>query len=165
MKNRYSVGFPNFSWICKKHERLVSFGFGSGLIRPGSGTWGTVLAWLLWHIIPWYLISNPVIFFIVSLGFVYGCIACKKVDDELGAHDHVGIVWDEIISFIIVLLFIPNVFYIQFVSFIIFRFFDTIKPYPINKIDKEVSSGIGIMLDDLIAAFYTIILVSLIFGL
>lgn len=162
MKNRYSVGFPNFSWICKKPERLVSFGFGSGLIRPGSGTWGTVFAWLLWYIIPWYLMSNFVALLIVLSGFIYGCIACKKVDNELGAHDHVGIVWDEIISFIIVLLIVPSSFYVQFMSFIVFRFFDTVKPYPINKIDKEISSGIGIMLDDLIAAFYTILIVTLI---
>ncbi|AGF46832.1 phosphatidylglycerophosphatase A [Candidatus Kinetoplastibacterium desouzaii TCC079E] len=161
MQYRRDVYFPNFSWICKKPVRFLAFGCGSGLIRPASGTWGTLFAWLLWHFFLKNFNDIAVVSFLVS-GFIYGCFACNYMEIELNTHDHVGIVWDEIIAFILILWVFDSSFLIQGISFVFFRFFDIIKPPPIGYIDRVFKNGFGVMLDDILAAIYTIMLVLLI---
>ncbi len=138
----------------------MMFGLGSGLLRPGSGTWGTVLAWLLW------VVASPGandlaigIFLLCSL--IYGCWAADRVGRALSAPDHVGIVWDEIVAFWLVLWLVPNTLPAQLLAFALFRFFDIVKPAPIRQVDARLKGGIGVMADDILAAGYTLIVMTI----
>ncbi|GAA5235291.1 phosphatidylglycerophosphatase A [Verticiella sediminum] len=141
--------------------RIVAFGFGSGLLRPAPGTWGTLAAWLLWviavgHLAPWGIAL------VLILGFAYGVWACDTVGRELGAPDHGGMVWDEIIAFWLVLAFVPGDLFAQALAFVLFRAFDVVKPAPIRQIDRRVKGGLGVMLDDILAAGYALLVYAII---
>ncbi|MES9927912.1 MAG: phosphatidylglycerophosphatase A, partial [Candidatus Thiodiazotropha sp. 6PDIVS] len=73
---------------------------------------------------------------------------------DLGVHDHGGIVWDEIVGYLVTMVFAPAGWYWILVGFLLFRFFDIVKPWPIRWIDKKVGGGFGIMVDDLVAGLF-----------
>jgi phosphatidylglycerophosphatase A len=95
-------------------------------------------------------------FFLVAT-FIYGCWACHRVGKELNQADHVGMVWDEIVAFWLVLWLIPAGWSTQLCAFLLFRWFDIVKPAPIRYVEARVKGGIGVMLDDLLAAGYTLL--------
>jgi phosphatidylglycerophosphatase A len=80
----------------------------------------------------------------------------------MGVQDHVGIVWDEFVAFWLVLWLVPESLLAQCVAFVLFRFFDTVKPPPIRQVDARFKGGVGVMLDDVLAAIYTLIVMALI---
>ena len=129
---------------------FVAMGFGSGLMPFAPGTWGTVFA------MPVYLlISNktPLVYSIITvLAFVFGVMICSHVSNELKVDDYKGIVWDEIVGYLITMFGVPLGFGWMLAGFILFRIFDIWKPEPIRWIEKRVKGGLGIMLDDVIAA-------------
>ena len=129
---------------------FVAFGFGSGLLPVAPGTWGTLAA------IPVYLLlaSMPSILYVIAtmLAFLLGLFVCSKVSKELGEHDYSGIVWDEVVGYLLTMLYAPQGLIWVFLGFILFRIFDIWKPQPIGYIDQKVRSGLGIMLDDVLAA-------------
>ena len=134
---------------------IFSFGFGAGLSPIAPGTVGTLFA------IPVYLVLasfNTVIYVscLVVL-FVAGCLACKQTADALGVHDHPGIVIDEIAGYLTAMLFVPNAWYWVLAGFLLFRAFDIWKPWPVSLADRHVTGGLGIMLDDLLAALYSLL--------
>ncbi len=141
---------------------LLALGFGSGLIRPAPGTWGslagTVIGWLLLQ----YLTPNSFLI-LTALCFVLGCYLCRKTSQDMGVHDHGVIVWDEFVGIFIVLSALPQLtaFWCA-IAFLIFRFFDILKPYPIRYFDQKLESGFGIMIDDVLAAFYSVALIKII---
>jgi len=132
---------------------FLAFGFGSGLSPKGPGTAGTLAA------IPIYLL----LFFlgeqIYLLATVVICMSgvwiCQYAADKLGVHDFGGIVWDEIAGYLVTMLFIPFSWTAVFMGFLLFRIFDIFKPWPISVLDKELGGGLGIMLDDLLAGFFS----------
>ena len=130
---------------------FIGFGFGSGLMPIAPGTWGTVAA------IPIYLLINDFTWWlylaIVVFAFIIGVRVSDKISLELGVHDYGGIVWDEVVGFLITMFLIPTTVAWIILGFFLFRLFDIWKPFPIKLIDKKVGGGIGIMLDDVIAAF------------
>ena len=78
----------------------------------------------------------------------------------MGIHDHGSIVWDEFVGVWICLLFVPEInWHWGFIAFAVFRFFDILKPYPIKFFDKKLESGFGIMIDDVLAAIYAVIVI------
>jgi phosphatidylglycerophosphatase A len=160
MRTRARVPFPSFSWICKTPNRFIAFGLGSGLIRPASGTWGTVLAWLLW-LPAAYFLSDPVLGLLIALALVYGCWACHRAGQDLGEPDHVGMVWDEMAAFWLVLWLVPGGWLSQTCAFVLFRIFDIVKPPPIRYFDARMKNGIGVMWDDLLAAAYTLLVMAI----
>ena len=94
VSKRHRTIWPKPIWVFSDPGRFMMFGLDSGLIRPGSGTWGTCLAWVLWNFAAPGANDLAIgIFLFVSL--VYGCWAVDRVTQELGMQDHVGIVWDE----------------------------------------------------------------------
>ena len=131
---------------------FFALGFGSGLSRLAPGTMGSLIA------IPLYLALLPLTstFYIVVVLFVIciGIIICGKAADSLSEHDHPGIVWDEIAGILLTFCFIPFSWLALILGFVLFRIFDILKPWPIKVIDQRVSGGLGIMLDDLIAAIF-----------
>ncbi len=138
---------------------FLAFGFGSGLAKKAPGTFGTVAA------IPLYCLfvqANSIIYslltLIVTVSGVWICdIAAKKLDE----HDFGGIVWDEIAGFLITMWLVPFTWQNLVLGFILFRFFDIIKPWPIKWIDQKVQGGLGIMLDDVLAAVFAGVLLLL----
>jgi phosphatidylglycerophosphatase A len=89
---------------------------------------------------------------------VWCCDACAK---NLGVHDHPGIVWDEVVGYLITMIAVPKTLLWVVVGFILFRFFDILKPWPISWIDKHVEGGMGIMLDDVLAAVFALIVIQI----
>ncbi|WP_255558743.1 phosphatidylglycerophosphatase A [Polynucleobacter sp. AP-Kaivos-20-H2] len=170
---------PNFKWVFKTASRTIAFGFGSGLSPIAPGTAGTLWAWAAF-LIGEYFFSTADFLWIIGGGMLLGCWICGHVSEDLGKKDFGGIVWDEIVAFWLVLIFImPANIGMQLIAFALFRFFDAIKPGPIGMIDrhfKNTSSdsaqrssflqiiwrGFGIVVDDLAAAFCTLLAVALI---
>lgn len=129
---------------------FIAFGFGSGLMPFAPGTWGTLAA------IPFYLLltgTSPLTYlFIVALAFVLGVWTSERVSRDLGEHDYSGIVWDEVVGYLLTMFMVPVKLSWIISGFLLFRFFDILKPWPIRYIDKQVQGGLGIMLDDVLAA-------------
>lgn len=136
---------------------FLALGFGSGLMRSAPGTWGSLVGLALGWLLLQYL--SPIIFFILTaLCFALGCYLCQKTADDMGVHDHGAIVWDEIVGVFLVLLALPELSLFWCVgAFLAFRFFDILKPFPIRYFDHKIESGFGIMLDDVLAAIYAIL--------
>ncbi len=133
-------------------DGLIAFGFGSGLAPKAPGTVGSIAAvapfMLLVHQ-PWWLYVAVVLF-----SFVLGVWVCERASRRLGVHDHGGIVWDEFVGLWIALFACPRSWWALLAGFLLFRFFDIIKPWPIGWLDRRVKGGLGIMIDDVIAGIY-----------
>jgi len=157
---RHHTVWPSLKWVLSSPNRALAFGFGSGLLRPGAGTWGTLTAWLLWIATTSYQTDLRVLIVLIS-GFVYGSWACGRVCLSLGVHDHVGIVWDEIVAFWLVLWLTPSNWFWQLIAFGVFRFFDIVKPGGIKTIDAKIKGGLGVMVDDIVAAAYTLVVIAI----
>lgn len=135
--------------ILRSPPLLLAFGFGSGLSTIAPGTFGTLIA------VPIYLLLITLVFWqyllAVAMLTVLGIWICNTACQRLGDHDFKGIVWDEICGFLITMCFVPLSWDTVLFGFVLFRLFDIIKPYPINFVDQNISGGIGIMLDDVLA--------------
>ncbi|KTD02165.1 phosphatidylglycerophosphatase A family protein [Fluoribacter gormanii] len=129
---------------------FIAFGFGSGLMPTAPGTWGTLAA------IPVYLLlmgTNWVVYlFLTLIAFLLGVWVCDKVSQDLGVHDYKGIVWDEVVGYLLTMFMAPQGVKWMICGFILFRIFDIWKPQPIDYVDQKVRGGFGIMLDDVLAA-------------
>lgn len=138
---------------------LLAVGFGSGLLYPAPGTWGSALGTIL-GVALLALFGTKTFLILTALCFVLGCYLCQKTADDMGVHDHGSIVWDEFVGVFIVLAAVPTLSW-QWVltAFVLFRIFDILKPYPIRYFDKKLESGFGIMIDDVLAAIYAVIVV------
>lgn len=138
---------------------FVAFGFGSGLMPKAPGTWGTLAAipiYLLFASMPWqlYLIAT-------IAAAVAGIFLCNKVSSELGEHDYSGIVWDEVVGFLLTMFLAPKGLIWIILGFVLFRIFDIWKPQPIRWVDERVHGGLGIMLDDVLASIPAWIIIQL----
>ena len=147
----------------RKPVHLLAFGFGSGLAPKAPGTFGTMVA------IPIYLVMQPLSYWLylllVVLGFIVGIWICDQASKDLGVHDHGGIVWDEIIGYLIAMSFVPASLWWILIGFVLFRLFDILKPWPISWLDKQVEGGFGIMLDDLVAGLYAgVVMLFIVWG-
>ena len=150
---------PSWRLMMSHPAHQLSFGFGSGLIRPAPGTWGTLFAWLVFVLLdPW--LGDVGWALVIASTFVLGAAAANRTGRALGRPDHGAIVIDEIVAFWLVLWLLPGGVITQAVAFLGFRFFDILKPPPIRAVDQRFKNGVGVMLDDLLAAFYTLFVAS-----
>ncbi len=128
---------------------LLAFGFGSGLSPVVPGTMGTLVGlpaiWLL------ALLPLPIALIVIALAAILGVYLCEYSSRQLGVHDHKGIVWDEFVGVWITFLAVPLTWPAVVAGFVIFRFFDMVKPWPICVADRKIHGGFGIMFDDLLA--------------
>jgi phosphatidylglycerophosphatase A len=143
---------------------LIALGAGSGLPRVAPGTWGTLLAWLLFLRLDQWL--DPLQWWLlVAAMLVIGAIAAQITGRRLGAADSGHIVIDEIVAFWIVLLLLPGEAthggMLLVAAFVLFRFFDIVKPPPIRALDARLKNGAGVMIDDVVAAFYTLLVLAI----
>lgn len=143
----------------KKLSHLLAFGFGVGLTPKMPGTAATLAT------IPLYLLLQPLsstlyISMVIAF-FLIGIWICGKTSQDLGVPDHSGIVWDEVVGFLIALIAQPTGFIAIFLAFVLFRAFDIWKPWPISWVDKNIHGGLGIMLDDVLAGLLTALVLQL----
>jgi phosphatidylglycerophosphatase A len=138
--------------ILRDPVHLLAFGFGAGLAPLAPGTFGT-------------LVAVPIVLGVMQFGFAVhlafaiaaalgGIWVCGESARRLGVHDHPGIVWDEIAGYTVTMLAAPPEWYWLAGGFVLFRFFDIVKPSPIREADHSLSGGLGIMLDDIIAGLF-----------
>ena len=131
---------------------FLAFGFGSGLSRFAPGTMGTMVA------IPFaFLLKQlpPYLFWVILIAlFLIGIYLCGSTARRLKKHDPGGIVWDEMVGYWLTVAFIPMQWPWLLAAFVLFRLFDIFKPWPIRQSEKLFRGGLGIMVDDIIAALY-----------
>ncbi len=137
---------------------FIAFGLGSGLSPKAPGTAGTLVA------VPLVLaIQNlPLMIYaaITLLITVVGIWICSYSSKKLGVHDHPGIVIDEIAGFLITMFAVPSGWQWMLAGFVLFRFFDALKPWPISWMDKNIAGGFGIMIDDVAAGLVSLALLQ-----
>ena len=137
---------------------FLAFGFGSGLSPYAPGTMGTLAA--IPFIFALRALGNPGFWIVLVLLFLLGVQLCGSVSRKLGVHDHGGIVWDEMVGYWLSAAFVPLQWHWLLAAFLLFRFFDILKPWPIRQLDKKVSGGFGIMIDDVVAALFTVLILA-----
>jgi len=137
---------------------LMAVGFGSGLARKAPGTWGTLAAVPFYYFLSFLSIKTYVIFLIVSS--IFGIFICHVTQKQMVGDDPSAIVWDEFVGYWITMLAVPLSLQWTIVGFILFRFFDILKPYPICWLDKNVKGGLGIMVDDIVAGIFSAIVLQ-----
>lgn len=139
---------------------LLAFGFGSGCSRYAPGTFGTLVA------VPIFLLLNVfplwIYLLITLLMFLVGIWLCSETTKKLGVHDHSGIVWDEIVGYLVTMIAAPQGWSWVIIGFVLFRFFDILKPWPISLADKKIPGGFGIMIDDVLAGIAAFVILHLI---
>lgn len=151
---------PDLAFLFSHPAHFLACGLGSGLSPFAPGTAGTLAAWLLYPALrPWFSEAGFALF--LAAAFVAGIYAADRTGRALGVADHGSIVWDEIVPFWLVLFLTPPGLLWQLAAFLWFRFFDVVKPQPARWVDGHMKHGFGVMLDDLIAAGYTLLALAL----
>lgn len=153
---------PSVGFLFSHPAHLIACGFGSGLSPFAPGTAGTLFAWLSYPLLRQLLPADPAWGVFLLLAFVLGVTACQITGRALGVADHGSIVWDEIVPFWAVLTLTPAGLLWQLAAFLWFRFYDIIKPPPARHFDQTMKNGLGVMMDDAIAAGYTVFTLALI---
>lgn len=143
---------PRVATVLRDPVHLLAFGLGAGLIPVAPGTWASLLTCVGYYFLP----ALPVAVYLglVAVLAVFGVWVCGLSARRLGVHDHGGIVFDEVVGMLLTLTLVgPNLAWIL-VAFVCFRIADIWKPWPIRDVDHRLSGGLGIMLDDVLAAVY-----------
>jgi phosphatidylglycerophosphatase A len=159
------IAKPDARFMLSDPAHVLAQGFGSGLSPVLAGTSGTLFAWLTFDVLSlrWPHVFTELNWALLILaGFFVGIWACHRTGRNLGVPDHGSMVWDEIIAFWLVLLVLtPAGFATQCWAFFWFRLFDMAKPPPIGYFDRRFKGGFGVMCDDIVAAFVTLLLFAL----
>ena len=146
---REALGTPD-GWL--------AFGFGAGLARYAPGTVGTLAAVPFAVLLKW--LGGAAMILLLPALFLLGVWLCARVTRRLGVEDYGGIVWDEMVGYWLAVAAVPLHWPWLLAGFVLFRFFDIVKPWPISLVEDHVSGGLGIMLDDVAAAIYTLVLLA-----
>lgn len=150
---------PDLRFMLSRPHHMLSLGFGAGLVPRAPGTAGALagfaLFWLLQQTAP---AERAVLY---AALFAIGVWACQLTGRALRHHDHPAIVWDEVLAMSLVLEFTPAGYGWWVAAFVLFRFFDIVKPWPVSVPDRSGDGGLGVMLDDLIAAVYAVAVILL----
>lgn len=157
---------PDARFLVRHPAHFVALGFGTGLAPIAPGTVGTLLAFPIFFGLDAAL--GPFdgwparLAFLGTLGalFALGVWACGRTGRDLGVGDHGAMNWDEVVAFLLVLLLTPEGVAWQALAFFLFRFFDIVKPPPIRHFDRTLKGGFGVMFDDLLAAFYALLVMA-----
>jgi phosphatidylglycerophosphatase A len=151
---------PGPAALLRDPGHLAALGFGAGCVPRLPGTAGTavgVLVYLPLQGIAWHLQAA-----VAALLFALGVWLCGRTARALGVHDHPAIVWDEIVGYLVTMIAAPAGWLWVVIGFLLFRLFDIWKPWPIRLLDRRVPGGAGIMLDDLAAAGFSLLVLQLI---
>lgn len=153
------ITHPTARFTFAHPARIIALGFGTGLAPVAPGTMGTVLAFPIYMLLDRWL--DPLaLFAVIAAFFAVGVWACGRTGRDLGVADHSAMNWDEVVAMMLILLIIPAEWEWWVFAFFAFRFFDVVKPQPIRYIDRTMKGGLGVMFDDMVAAFYTLLLIA-----
>ena len=136
---------------------MVATFFGAGWLPRMPGTWGALaalpFAWLLSVAGgPWLMIAAAILLFLLGLW------AADRYMDAVDVHDPGAIVVDEVAAQWLTLAFMPLEVWVYLLGFLLFRGFDILKPFPVGWLDRRMGGAIGVMIDDLVAALYAILI-------
>jgi phosphatidylglycerophosphatase A len=151
---------PTARFTFRHPAHFIALGFGAGLSPFAPGTAGTLVAIPLWWLIGGEY-EPALLFGFLAFLFVVGVWACAITGRNLGVADHGAMCWDEIVAFLLVLAMIPDDPWWQGAAFFLFRAFDVVKPPPIRQLEMRFKGGFGVMFDDILAAGYTLLVLSL----
>jgi phosphatidylglycerophosphatase A len=157
---------PTARFMLAHPAHLIALGFGSGLGRIAPGTVGTLWGWLAFLLLH-QVLSDLGLAVWIAVSALVGWWACTVTSSHLGVADSGHIVWDEIVAFWLVLwLVLPAGLGMQLAAFALFRFFDAAKPGPVAWADRHFKGfgargGFGILFDDVVAAFCTLLVLAL----
>lgn len=149
--------------VLRDPVHFLAFGFGSGLSPRAPGTMGTLAAAPL--VLALLSLDLWTYVLCVCAAFAIGIYVCGESARRLGVHDHSGIVWDEFVGFAVAMCGLPPHWLWLLAGFLLFRFFDIVKPWPIREADHRLVGGLGIMLDDVMAGLFTAALLHLLYFL
>jgi phosphatidylglycerophosphatase A len=138
----------------------VATGLYVGNLPKAPGTWGSLAA-----LLPWFFLrdlSSAVYCWVVAALFVIGFFAAGSAEKILDTADAGVIVIDEIVGMFITLAMAPAHPLAWLLGFLLFRFFDIVKPFPVSWFDQRIHGGIGIMMDDVMAGLYAFLSLQLI---
>jgi phosphatidylglycerophosphatase A len=140
---------------------LLATWFGSGLLPIAPGSWASLVALPCAALLVW--LGGPVlVIFAGSLVFVLGIWAADAYMAAAGVHDPPAIVIDEVVGQWLTLALVPPDPVVYALGFLLFRVLDVLKPWPANFVDRTVTGGFGVMLDDVVAAIYAGVMLWLI---
>ncbi|MEP7184064.1 MAG: phosphatidylglycerophosphatase A [Betaproteobacteria bacterium] len=147
---------PSWRFLVAHPAHFVALGFGAGLAPAAPGTFGTLVA------IPLAMgfragVGDTGFLVAIVVCFALGVWASAVTGRDLGVPDHGAIVWDEVVAFLLVLYFVGLDGVRVAFAFLLFRFFDIVKPPPIRQLDAALKNGFGVMADDILAAGYTLL--------
>lgn len=150
---------PDRSFLFSHPAHFIALGGGVGLVPKAPGTFGTLLGYPL----AWLSLQFPqwMAWMLVAAAFALGTWACGKCGRDLGVADHGAMIWDEVVAMWAVLLVVPTTWMAWVAAFVLFRFFDILKPFPVGWFDRKVKGGFGVMLDDALAAGCVVLLFAL----
>jgi phosphatidylglycerophosphatase A len=152
---------PTAGFLLRHPAHFIALGFGTGLVPVAPGTFGTLLAVPVFAILSLWL-PQLSLFGVIVVLFGIGVWACERTARDLGIADHGSMNWDELVAFTLVLLMTPAGWAWQAFAFVAFRFFDIVKPPPIRYFERSLKGGMGVMFDDVIAAFYALLLIAVV---
>ncbi|MBC8024234.1 MAG: phosphatidylglycerophosphatase A [Burkholderiales bacterium] len=144
---------PDARFLVSHPAHFIALGFGSGLSPFAPGTVGTLVAFPICWLLLQFLHPLAVAFVSIPL-FAVGIWACGVTGRDLGVQDHGSMVWDEIVAFLPLAALASASLALEAVAFGLFRLFDIWKPFPIRDLERRVKGGLGVMIDDVVAAFY-----------
>ena len=165
-RSPHSPARPNAKFLLAHPAHFIALGLGSGLSPVAPGTAGTLWAWLAYLALqPWLTVAQ--MGWLIAASALVGWWACTITAKNMAVADPGNIVWDEVVAFWLVLwLIMPTGFTGQLVAFVLFRFFDAVKPGPVAWADQHFKGfnargGFGILFDDFVAAFCTLLVIAL----
>jgi phosphatidylglycerophosphatase A len=130
--------------------RIATLGF-LGYSPFAPGTIGSLFALAVYLLTDF---SLPAHFAIIIIGTLLGIHAATAAEKNLGEKDSKKIVIDEFVGFYISVFYLPKSLYFALAAFLLFRFFDILKPFFISKLEKTLKNGLGVMADDILAGIY-----------
>ena len=149
----------NLKFLFSNIWHFIALGFGTGLIKKGTGTFGTLITFIYFIFIYQLNLEIQILIFFILLLVSY--ISVKNTLQSLKIKDPSCVVIDEIIAYLIVLILLPNNYLLYLISFILFRFFDILKPWPISKLEK-LPGAIGVIADDFGAALFALVITQMV---
>lgn len=152
---------PTLRFLFAHPAHFLALGFGTGLAPIAPGTVGTLLGFPIYSLLAARLAPAELLAAIAGM-FALGIWACRKTGADLGLADHSAMNWDEVVAFLLILMITPPGWAWQAFAFFAFRFFDVVKPPPIRYFDRTIKGGFGVMFDDIVAAFYTLLAMAIV---
>jgi phosphatidylglycerophosphatase A len=154
-----NIAKPTARFAFSHPAHVIALGAGAGLSPFAPGTAGTLAAFPIW----WLLRGefDPLVLLgILAALYALGVWACGVTGRNLGVSDHGSMCWDEVVAFLLVLALTPDDPWWQAAAFFLFRAFDVVKPWPIRQLEMRLKGGFGVMFDDILAAGYTLLVLS-----